>query len=214
MTDHNTTDMQGSIKEQHRQGSLHPADPDMQLPGKGYSQNRIDPAGQSSLSGKQAVSSAQRSLSGKGEPGGIQRIVPFAITFVLGLLVAALIFRTVYAPSSNENEGTAASAGIEEQAAADEEEIPAEDTVGEEAPLVEMEEVTEEEDTVAPDAIVEIPDPVLKKALQDTLGIGDREITGKDALSLIKFEYSGYEKEQIKDIRKDKLKTYPFYNCI
>ena len=119
MTDHNTTDMQGSIKEQHRQGSLHPADPDMQLPGKGYSQNRIDPAGQSSLSGKQAVSSAQRSLSGKGEPGGIQRIVPFAITFVLGLLVAALIFRTVYAPSSNENEGTAASAGIEEQAAAD-----------------------------------------------------------------------------------------------
>jgi hypothetical protein len=95
MTDHNTTDLQGSIKEQHRQGSLNPADPDMQLSGKGYSQNRIDPAGQLSLSGEQAGLEVRR--SGKEEckkSEGIQRIVPVVIAFVLGLLVAVLISHT------------------------------------------------------------------------------------------------------------------------
>ena len=54
--------------------------------------------------------------------------------------------------------------------------------------------------------IVEIPDPVLKKAIQDTLGIGDREITKSDALLLTQLEYVGYDnekkehKDQIKDI--------------
>lgn len=54
--------------------------------------------------------------------------------------------------------------------------------------------------------IVEIPDPVLKKAIQDTLGIGDREITESDALLLTQLEYDGYDnekkehKDQIKDL--------------
>ena len=54
--------------------------------------------------------------------------------------------------------------------------------------------------------IVEIPDPVLKKVIQDTLGIGDREITESDALLLTQLEYDGYDnekkehKDQIKDL--------------
>ena len=54
--------------------------------------------------------------------------------------------------------------------------------------------------------IVEIPDPVLKKAIQDALGIEDREITKADALSLTELRYSAFtlpfeeEKDKIKDI--------------
>ena len=44
--------------------------------------------------------------------------------------------------------------------------------------------------------IVEIPDPVLKKVIQDTLGIGDREITKSDALLLTQLEYDGYDNEK------------------
>ena len=53
--------------------------------------------------------------------------------------------------------------------------------------------------------IVEIPDPVLKKAIQDTLGIGDREITESDALSLTHLEYAGVGYELI-GVEKDKIK--------
>ena len=51
--------------------------------------------------------------------------------------------------------------------------------------------------------VVKIPDPVLKKAIQDALGIGNREITKDDALSLlIKPFYSGLilKKEGVCDI--------------
>ncbi|MDO5138200.1 MAG: leucine-rich repeat domain-containing protein [Oscillospiraceae bacterium] len=48
---------------------------------------------------------------------------------------------------------------------------------------------------------VEIPDPVLKKAIQRTLGIGDREITETEALSLTKLEYNTYANDRhIEDI--------------
>ena len=60
-----------------------------------------------------------------------------------------------------------------------------------------------EKNKIALDAVVDIPDPVLKKAIQDELGIGDRDITGEDALSLTKLEYNGQEKEQIEDIKKN-----------
>ena len=65
-----------------------------------------------------------------------------------------------------------------------------------------------EEDTISADEdveIVEIPDPVLKKAIQDTLRIGDQEITRKDALSLTVLVYEGYEygKGYKKDLVKD-----------
>ena len=49
--------------------------------------------------------------------------------------------------------------------------------------------------------VVTIPDSVLKKAIQDDLGIGDREITKADALLLTRLEYSGNDSDQkIKDI--------------
>ncbi len=44
--------------------------------------------------------------------------------------------------------------------------------------------------------IVEIPDPVLKKALQDALGIWNREITKADAVSLTSFVCDGSESNQ------------------
>ena len=49
-------------------------------------------------------------------------------------------------------------------------------------------------------AVIDIPDPVLKQALMDTLGIVNQEITQKDALALTEFEYDGYDKDQIKDL--------------
>ena len=39
--------------------------------------------------------------------------------------------------------------------------------------------------------IVVIPDPVLKERIQSELGIGDRDITEADALSLTSFSYDG-----------------------
>ena len=181
MTDNNSdgrTYLQGSIKEQHRQGSLHPADSDMlmdSVSSKGHSQKRLSPSEQSSLSGEPAETPVQRSLTGEGEnrkAGGQKVIIPMAITFALGLLVASLIFRMVYKPSEGINESTATSA---------EKELS--------------------KQTIAPDDTVEIPDPVLKKAIQDTLGIGDREITKSEALSMTKLEYNAYAKNRfIKDI--------------
>ena len=41
-----------------------------------------------------------------------------------------------------------------------------------------------EEPTASADEEVYIPDPVLKKVIQDTLGIGDREILASDAMKL------------------------------
>ena len=49
--------------------------------------------------------------------------------------------------------------------------------------------------------IVEIPDPVLKKTIQDALEIGEREITKADALSLTSLSYDSNNSDQkIKDI--------------
>ena len=50
--------------------------------------------------------------------------------------------------------------------------------------------------------IVEIPDPVLKKTIQDALEIGDREITKADALSLtgISYDCYGNTDQRIQDI--------------
>ena len=163
MTDHNTTDLQGPIKEQHRQGSLHPADSDMLVSGKGYSQNRIDPAGQSSLSGEQTGADVRRSGEEERIKSEGQRIfVPVAIAFVLGLLVAVLIFRMVDAPSSGTDE-SAVAAETEELAVSDdgkaiEEEVGETEEKAQEQKVntPSEEEVAETKETIAPDAVVEI----------------------------------------------------------
>ena len=160
------TNLQESIKEQHRQGNLHPADLDMLMDsasGKGYGQKRLNPSEQSSLSGEPVEAPVQRSLTGEEENRKIRghiNIVPMVISFALGILVSLFIFQIFPVLSQG----------------------------------------TKERETIAPDDIVEIPDPVLKKAIQDALGIGSREITGADAALLTKLEYNGYEKEQIKYI--------------
>ena len=180
MTDNNSdgrTYLQGSIKEQHRQGSLHPADSDMlmdSVSGKGHRQKRLNPAEQSSLSKEPAGAPVQRSLTGEEKewkPGRQRVIIPMAITFVLGILVSIFFFRMFSATSQGTNEITPTST-----------------------------EGKPEKNEIALDAVVDIPDPVLKKAIQDALGIEDRDITGEDALSLPKLEYNGQEKEQIEDI--------------
>lgn len=147
MTDHNTnrrTDLQGSIKEHHKQGSLHPADPEMLMSaGRGYDQKGLESAGRSSLSREQAGAPVQRALSGEGESrktGGQRVIVPVVIAFVLGLLVAVLIFRIIYVPSSDTNESVA---GAGEQEVSTEME---EETEMEEATQKEI--VSEEDDIV------------------------------------------------------------------
>lgn len=54
------SNLQESLKKNHMQGSLHPADPDMRMSaGKGYVQKSLDPAGQSSLSQEQAGAPVQ-----------------------------------------------------------------------------------------------------------------------------------------------------------
>ena len=115
MTDNNSdgrTYLQGSIKEQHRQGSLHPADSDMlmdSVSGKGHSQKRLNPAEQSSLSKEPAGAPVQRSLTGEEKerkPGRQRVIIPMAITFVLGILVSIFFFRMFSATSQGTNEIT------------------------------------------------------------------------------------------------------------
>jgi hypothetical protein len=118
MTDNNSdgnTNLQESIKEHHRQASLHPEDPEMLMDsasGKGYSQKRLDPSEQSSLAGEPAgvPTPEQRSLTGEEESrkaGGQKVLVPIAIAFVLGLLVALLIFRMFSATSQGAKESPA-----------------------------------------------------------------------------------------------------------
>lgn len=56
---------------------------------------------------------------------------------------------------------------------------------------------------ISDNSTIEIPDPILKTTIQETLGIGNREITRKDALLLTSLEYNegwDYEEYQIKDI--------------
>ena len=48
--------------------------------------------------------------------------------------------------------------------------------------------------------MIEIPDPVLRKAIQEALGLGNREITKKDALLLKRLDYDGEDRDQIKNI--------------
>lgn len=49
------------------------------------------------------------------------------------------------------------------------------------------------EETSAPDAVIDIPDPELKKAILDALGIENREITVTDTFSLVSLvcDYEG-----------------------
>ena len=58
--------------------------------------------------------------------------------------------------------------------------------------------VTSSEDDLS--EVVVISDPVLKKAIQDALNIGDREILKADALSLTDLVYSGSNNQKITDI--------------
>jgi hypothetical protein len=206
MTDNNSdgnTNLQESIKEHHRQASLHPEDPEMLMDsasGKGYSQKRLDPSEQSSLAGEPAgvPTPEQRSLTGEEESrkaGGQKVLVPIAIAFVLGLLVALLIFRTFSATSQGAKESPA-----RDNIAASPEVKTEEPAVSTDVKTQEQETTNQEDVPIDPDAVVDIPDPVLKKAIQDTLGIGNRDITGADALSLTKLRYDGDGKEKIKDI--------------
>ena len=140
MTDNNSdsrTNLQESIKDQHKQGSLHPADPEMLVDsasGKGYSRKRLNPAEQSSLSGEPAEAPVQRSLTGEGEnrkAGGHINIVPMVITFALGILVSLLIFRMFSASSQGTKESIVAStkAETEEQAVSTNENTQEQETV-------------------------------------------------------------------------------------
>ena len=140
MTDNNSdgnTNLQESIKEHHRQASLHPEDPEMLMDsasGKGYSQKRLDPSEQSSLAGEPAEVPVQRSLTGEGENRKAVRhinIVPMVITFALGILVSLLIFRMFSASSQGTKENIVAStkAETEEQAVSTNENTQEQETV-------------------------------------------------------------------------------------
>lgn len=62
-------------------------------------------------------------------------------------------------------------------------------------------EVPQSELDSAEDTVIEIPDPVLKKAVQDAIDSKDEEITAKDALLLTSLEYDGTDKkEKVKDL--------------
>ena len=209
MTDSNTdggTNQQRSVNGQHKQCSLHPADPNIlmdSVSGKGYSQRRIDPTGQASLSTEPSGAPVPGNFSGEQEDSkgdGHRVIIPVIIAFALGLLVALLIFRTIYVPSSGTNDNILASTEAEgvQAVLSDENDSEQEDEQSEDIP--EEEYSAEGEQSLNPDAVVEIPDPALKKIIQDALGIGNREITEADALSLTTLVYDDSEQQQLKDI--------------
>ena len=200
MTDQDSTkktSIQDSFESTHKQGSLSPASDDLpEIPfGKGYSQERLDPPKQSSISpqtdaseqgskGENSVLS-QNSLSKnnpeeKNTSGGKNIVVP-VISFALGLLVAMLIFRITYAPSHNEsediNETAAAEATEEEQ-----EVIMAENVLPKQENTENKNQAEVEASTQ--DDIIEIPDKALRASIKSRLGIGDREITAADAVLL------------------------------
>ena len=191
MTDNNSdgrANLQESIKDLHKQGSLHPADSDIQQGlkiGKGYSQKRLNPLGQSSLSGKERHR----------EGGGRRVIAPVVISFAIGILVVVFIFRIIYAPSSDTDEiidpykeiGNEEQIILKEKEAEQEEGIPTE------------KESSGAGERIVADDIVIIPDPVLKKAIQEALDIGEQQVTREEALSLTELNDNGLN-DRITDI--------------
>ncbi len=178
MTDSTTekTTAQGSL---NKQGSLSPAPDDLQeIPsGKGYSQGRLDAKKQSSISpltdssGQSSLSPEKNGRENK-KKSGMKIVIVLVAVFLAALFFVFVVYRPVYhAPSSNEAEDANVSTTV-----------PA------------------EEDTVSLDAIVEIPDPVLKKAIQETLGIGSRDITVADALSMKSLALSNKDGTYVTDI--------------
>lgn len=191
MADNNSdsrTNLQESLKDQHKQGSLHPADLDMlmdSVSGKGYGQKRLNPAEQSSLSEKERHS----------EHRGQRVIAPEVIAFVLGVLVAVFVFQIIYAPSSDANENTDAYKEIENE----EQVILKEKEAEQEAKIPTEAAGSGAGERIVADDIVIIPDPVLKKAIQEALDIGEQQVTREEALSLTELNDNGLN-DRIKDI--------------
>ena len=113
-----------------------------------------------------------------------------AVVLAVILFITAKSKKNASAESSETNAGSTVT-GVETSVNEEEKDIP--DTgsaTSEEASL----------DSALSNTVIDIPDPVLKQAVMDTLGIVDREITRKDALSLTEFEYDGYDTDQIQDL--------------
>lgn len=213
MTDNNTdgrTELESSLKEPFRQKSPDRVDPDMQTglkTGKGYSQKRLDPAKQSSLSREPAGTPVQRSLSGEERHRNERRqrvIVPVTIGFVLGILMTVLIFRIIYpqifyAPSSDTSSETNECIAASEEAGAEKQVISTETKADQGEGTPAEEESSKAREAATSDDSIKISDPTLKKAVQEALDIGNREITREEALMLTEFKYNGYT-DPIKDI--------------
>lgn len=208
-----------SLDIHYKQGSLSTASDKLKEVsfGKGYSQGRLDPKKQSSISSHIDASGqeskrdnavlSQSSLSdntalqeskqeGKHSSKEKKLIVP-VITFVLGLLVAMLIFRIFNAFSSNDNKDTNEAVAakkteeVQESFEAVNSQFQDENAeIGNQA----------EKKTATPDTIIDIPDPELKKAIQKALGIENRDITVADALSLESLECSNKGGAYINDL--------------
>lgn len=213
MTDNNTdgrTELESSLKEPFRQKSPDRVDPYMQTglkTGKGYSQKRLDPAKQSSLSREPAGTPVQRSLSGEERHRNERRqrvIVPVTIGFVLGILMTVLIFRIIYpqifyAPSSDTSSETNECIAASEEAGAEKQVISTETEADQGEGTPAEEESSKAREAATSDDSIKISDPTLKKAVQEALDIGNREITREEALMLTEFTYNGYT-DPIKDI--------------
>ena len=128
----------------------------------------------------------------KQQRSGRSRIINYAIVFALvsvliwlGYSLIGGIKQTAHSSSSSSSiASTDEAAATASLAASDEEEHASAEK--------EMSTTGETEE------FVEIPDPVLKKAIQDALGIGDREITKEDALLLEKLQYVSSDENPIK----------------
>ena len=113
-----------------------------------------------------------------------------AVVLAVILFITAKSKKNASAESSETNAGSTVT-GVETSVNEEEKDIP--DTgsaTSEEASL----------DSALSNTVIDIPDPVLKQAVMDTLGIVDREITRKDALSLTEFEYDGFDTDHIQDL--------------
>ena len=133
------------------------------------------PSGCNSLSGS---TNAERSTPENVLTDTTPRINLRVIAFVIGCIITALAVLSSCTTqnsspveyNSNEDSSNAAVSAEESSASASVQEFS--------------------DDRIEPDPIIEIPDPELKKILQDSLGIGDREITEADALLLESLDYS------------------------
>lgn len=120
----------------------------------------------------------------------LSALIAGAVVLAVILFITAKSKKNASAESSETNAGSTVT-GVETSVNEEEKDIP--DTgsaTSEEASL----------DSALSNTVIDIPDPVLKQALMDTLGIVDREITRKDALSLTEFEYDGFDTDQIQDL--------------